>query len=87
MERTPGLRFALAGPQTDDGDPGHRDREGNVVEASAVIAVPADGPIGDVRTGGIGQAGAEQIGVENFPAAFASQPGQKQGAQKSQLSR
>src|ERR1700683_891197 len=77
-----GLRLAFVGAQTDDCDPGHGESEGDVVEASGVIAVPANGPIRDVRTGGVSEAGAEQIGVENFPAAFASQPGQKQGAQK-----
>ena len=79
------MRFAFAGLQTDDGDPGHGNRQGNVVEASAVIDVAADGPIGDVRTGGVGEAGAEQIGVENFPATLAPQPGQHQGAQKRQF--
>ncbi len=66
-----GLRFALAGRQTDDCDPCHGNGERNVVETSAVINLPAMRPIGDIRTGGVGEAGAEQAGVKDSPAIFA----------------
>ena len=47
------LRFAVAGPQTDHSDPGHRNSERNVEQTSAVIDMPTERKVGDVRTAGV----------------------------------
>ncbi len=64
------LRRVVARPKADHGDPGHGSGERNIVEASAVIGLMAEGPIGKIGTGGISKAGAEKIGVESLPAAL-----------------
>ncbi len=79
------MGFALAGPQTDHCDPGHRNSERNVEETSAVIDMPTERKVGDVRTAGVDQVGAEQTGIKSFPAVLAAHPGQEQGTQKSQF--
>ena len=49
--------------------PGYGNGERDVVDAAAVVELVTDGPVGDIGTGGIECAGAEQLSVKLPPAA------------------
>ena len=50
--------------------PGDGDAQRNVIDAAAVIKLVTDGPVGDIGTGGVECAGAEQLSVKLPPAAI-----------------
>src|SRR3984893_10617731 len=79
------IRFVAASPDPNQGDPDHRGDERNIVEAAAVIRVPAESPVGYVGAGSIGKTGTEKVAVEGSPPAFAPHPGAAQRNQESQL--
>ncbi len=57
------------GEQGSHRHPGYGNGERDVVDAAAVVKLVADGPVGDIGTGGIECAGAEQLSVKLPPAA------------------
>ena len=58
--------------ESKQGNRGHP-RDGNgqrdVIDAAAVVKVATDGPVGDIGTGSVERAGAEQLSVKLPPAA------------------
>src|SRR5271170_2970068 len=72
------LRFAGTAPQSDQSNPGRRDRQWNVVETSAVIDLVLQRPVRKIGTAGVEQAEAKQIRVQGSPTALATFPGDGQ---------